>query len=102
MPTLSIRSHASLSRRVAVVSAAAGIATFATGCVWSGPKAEADANKIRNNPTPELSTLYERPADVRNGLALQHNANFRMARQDMGRFWLLDRPSRLTPEPVPE
>ncbi len=102
MPTQQIPSRPSLTRRLALVGSTFGIAMFATGCVWSGPKAEADANKIRNNPTPELATLYERPADVRNNLALQHNANLRMARQDMGRFWLLDRPSRLTPEPVPE
>ncbi|MEL7473137.1 MAG: hypothetical protein AAGK04_07455 [Planctomycetota bacterium] len=74
----------------------------AGGCIYHGPKSsEGNANKIRYNLTPELWTTYERPADVRNHLAYQSNANIRLLRADLGRAAMTDRPSRLTPEPVP-
>ncbi|MCB9846134.1 MAG: hypothetical protein H6811_09140 [Phycisphaeraceae bacterium] len=74
--------------------AAAGVAGCAT-------QKSADVWHIRANPTPELSTLHERPADIYNNLALVNNENWRMFWSDLGRAMLLNRPSRLTPEPMP-
>ncbi|MEO0482783.1 MAG: hypothetical protein AAF138_04100 [Planctomycetota bacterium] len=88
--------------RIALTLALGVAATVSTGCLYSGPKStEGDANKIRYNLSPELYSTNKRPADVRNALAYQSNTNIRMLRADAGRFFMLDRPSRLTPEPVP-
>ncbi|MGP1310370.1 MAG: hypothetical protein ACTS27_09255 [Phycisphaerales bacterium] len=51
--------------------------------------------------SPEVDTLSQRPADVNNRIAITNDTNLRMLNQDLGRLFLLDRPSRLTPGPVP-
>jgi hypothetical protein len=68
-----------------------------------GCESEADkrAKRIRRNLTPELDTLYQREDDIDNALALTFDENGRMILQDLGRAFYTDRPSRLTPEPVP-
>lgn len=53
------------------------------------------------NLTPELDTLSQRPADIDNRIAITDDTNLRMLNQDLGRMFLLDRPTRLTPGPVP-
>jgi len=60
-----------------------------------------DPMAIRLDPTPELGTLYERPSDVANNLAIMVNENERMIWEDLGRALYWDRPSRLTPELLP-
>lgn len=55
----------------------------------------------RTDPTPELQTLSQRPADVNNRINIVENTNWRMFNQDLGRAFFYDRPSRLTPGPVP-
>ncbi len=76
-----------------------------TGCSTSiiGPRTahDPDASRIRRNPTPELHTLHQTPDDIQNVIAIMENENKRMLRQDIARALLLDRPSRLTPEPIP-
>ncbi len=59
------------------------------------------ASDVRANPTPELMTLWERPVDVDNHIAITRNTNFRSMWEDLGRAMLLDRPSPMTPEPMP-
>ena len=56
---------------------------------------------IRYSPTPELDTLYQRPVDIANAYTIMDDENWRMFTQDLGRFFYTDRPSRLTPEPIP-
>lgn len=56
---------------------------------------------VRNNLTPELDTLHERPSDIDNAITITFDENGRMFNEDLGRFFLLNRPSRLTPEPMP-
>lgn len=67
-----------------------------TGC-WSDPQYQA----VQSDPTPNIQTLYQRPVDVNNALVVTSNENFRMMWQDLGRVTYLNRPSNLTPEPVP-
>lgn len=55
----------------------------------------------RMDPTPELKTLSQRPADVNNRINIVEDTNWRMFNQDLGRAFFYDRPSRLTPGPVP-
>jgi hypothetical protein len=56
---------------------------------------------VRHNLTPELSTLSDRPVDVDNTWALTCDENWRMLVSDFQRGALIDRPQRLTPEPIP-
>ncbi len=83
-------------RKCLGVSALLG-AIALTGCASTSP----DAMSVRLEPSPELSTLYERPSDVYNNLALMVDENERMFWEDLGRALYWDRPSRLTPEPLP-
>lgn len=75
----------------------AGVA-ISSGCSSSKDKRVAE---LRSNPTPEMQTLYQRQDDVDNALAVYFNEMDRMFWQDMGRAFYTDRPSRLTPEPMP-
>ncbi len=56
---------------------------------------------IRMDPTPELITLHQRPVDIANEYAFMRNTNHRMILADIRRVFYTDRPSRLTPEPMP-
>lgn len=56
---------------------------------------------IRADLTPELETLHERQADMDNSWTLMMDENGRMFMQDLGRAFYTNRPSRLTPEPMP-
>lgn len=87
-----------LRSTITIAALAVVVAAPLAGC-----QSEADkrAARIRRNLTPELDTLYQRQADVDNALALMFDENGRMLLQDLGRAFYVDRPSRLTPEPVP-
>jgi hypothetical protein len=80
---------------------AAGALTLVclSGCYIGDPADR--TNSIRTDPSPNLETLYQRNEDRANAVSLTTDTNWRMFNEDMGRFWLLDRPSRLTPEPMP-
>lgn len=85
----------SRSSRLALAAALLGLAGLSVGCSSS------KASQVRNNLTPEMQTLHERPDDVKNHLAIYFNESERMFWQDLGRAWYTDRPSRLTPERIP-
>ncbi len=57
-------------------------------------------NAIKNNPTPELSGMNERDMDTERNLLVNANQTTRMFWSDLGRVWLADEPSPLTPYPV--
>ena len=81
--------------------ASAGIVTIlAAGLVGCSGSLGRDAS-LRADPTPELDTLYQRPVDVDNSMAIMSDENWRMFTEDLGRAFYTDRPSRLTREPVP-
>ena len=86
--------------RTAFVLTAALAASLLAGCGSSNSAASRDA-AVRSNPSPDLDTLYQRPIDSDNRVTLTFDENWRMFNEDMGRFWLTDRPSRLTKERVP-
>lgn len=75
----------------------AGVA-ISSGCSSSKDKR---VSGLRKDPTPDMVTLYQRQDDVDNVLAVYFNEMDRMFWQDMGRAFYTDRPSRLTPEPMP-
>lgn len=82
----------SRTSRIALTVLAAGVTLSTVGC-------SRQAN-IRRNPTPELYTLTGRYVDHQNDFALMWDENMRMLAQDWARFWYVDRPSRLTQEPI--
>lgn len=47
--------------------------------------------------TPELMGMSERPSDVERNMAVVGNQNLRMMWGDLGRLWLFDEPSPLSP-----
>jgi len=56
---------------------------------------------IFNNLTPELLSLTERQIDTEGQIALTFDTNGRLFWKDWGRALLINRPSRLTPDPMP-
>jgi hypothetical protein len=81
--------------RVALSLAVAG--GLLTGCSGSGTSVGA----LRSSPTPELRNLTDTGDDIANTLALNTDLNLRMISEDAARALLLDRPSRLSPAPIP-
>lgn len=77
--------------------AALTIATTLAGCAGSSDPNAVDFNSVRSNPTPEMLTLTERKVDVQRNYSVTANQNKRMILEDIGRFWMTDRPSGLTP-----
>lgn len=73
------------------------------GCYSPGAMSDPTSRDalIRATLTPELMTLHQRPVDVDNQFAIMANENWRMLWGDLARATYTDRPSRLTPEPVP-
>ncbi len=80
-----------------VTLAACTLASLLGGCSTGDQRLD----DVRADPTPDLDTLYQRPVDVDNALTVMADENGRMFWQDLGRALLLDRPSRLTREPIP-
>ncbi|MHC4415875.1 MAG: hypothetical protein ACYS0G_11385 [Planctomycetota bacterium] len=76
---------------------AAGAALIA-GCDTTQDEVSYDA--IRNDLTPELAGLVDRPDDIDRHIAVMGNANMRMFWDDVSRLWYIDHPSRLSPYPI--
>ena len=70
------------------------------GCASEDYSYEA-AREIRGNATPNLDTLTQRRVDIDNAVAVTFDTNGRLFNEDLGRFMLFDRPSHLTPTPMP-
>lgn len=89
------------TRRFVLVASALAIGAFGmTGCGSTNTR-QTGVGHLRNNLTPELSTLAWRHAEVNNHLATARNQQFRSMNEDLGRVLLyVDRPTRLTPSPV--
>lgn len=74
-----------------------GSAVMLGGCGTSNKQLAS----IRSNQTPALDSLDMRYVDMANRRHLGHDTNFRNLRGTMSRALFFDRPSRLTPHPVP-
>lgn len=89
-----MRSSRLTFRTVMVALVVAGVgAGMLSGCA-------SRSATYRSNPTPELDTLSMSRDEIDNRLTVTNDSNARMINRDVGYFWLLDRPSRLTPQPV--
>jgi hypothetical protein len=92
----SMSSTKSVSRRVALVVALAGAAVLLGAC--GGGKTQ--HGRVLREPSPELKNIAQRPVDERNTRAWVRNANYQMMHNDIDRFFLNDRPSRLQNVPT--
>ena len=54
-------------------------------------------NAIKRNLTPELQGITESGIDIDRNMAVTSNQNLRMMWGEIGRMWLFDKPSRLSP-----
>lgn len=87
------------TRRVIGVLACVGAALVVGGCS-SSSVSESLASEYQMNPSPELDTLHQRPIDISNRMAITTDENLRMLNEDLGRVFLLERQSRLSPMPI--
>jgi hypothetical protein len=77
---------------------AAGVCAAAlTGCYQGGK----EHREIQDNMTPELMSTAQRRVDVSDMTSLSWATDNRMFWDDLARAWYTDRPSHLTPYPVP-
>lgn len=88
--------HLPSRRRLAVL--AVGSVTLCALGVGAGCST---ATQYRLNPTPNVDTAAFTKDMVSNRLAITIDTNLRQLNEDMGRLWLLDRPTRLTRHIVP-
>lgn len=87
------------TRRVIGVLVTVGAALAFGGC-QSQTVSERLASEYQMNPSPELDTLHERPIDISNRMAITTDENLRMLNADLGRVFLFERQSRLSPFPI--
>ncbi len=71
-------------------------AALLSGCCFTDNER---LNEVRCDPSPNIDTMSQRSEDVDNAMTVTLDENGRLFSEDMGRFWLLDRPSRLSPGP---
>jgi hypothetical protein len=93
------------ARRGLLPGLTAGLAVAAAGmvgCSVHNPGGPGYHAEFSNNPTPWVDTLDETEVEYKNQVAHTYDTNSRNILEDLGRLWLADRPSRLTPMPVPQ
>jgi hypothetical protein len=69
------------------------------GCASSNPN-NVSIGSIRGNLTPELRGTTETSYDIANNMAIIGNIQFRQASDDLGRIFLFDQASTLSPYPI--
>lgn len=78
-----------------------GLATLVvvglTGCFQ---KKDVSYTHVLGHLTPEMAGIAETPDDVRSNMAVVGNVNLRLASDDLGRIFLFDQPSTLSPYPI--
>ncbi len=77
---------------------ALGLSLGLGGCS-SNPE-NVSIGSIRGNLTPEVRGTTETQYDIDNNMAMVGNINLRQASDDLGRIFLMDQPSILSPYPI--
>jgi hypothetical protein len=89
-----------MRRRSSVVLAACLVApVLAIG--MSGCAKSTKTGQIRARPAPEMVTLDKTAPERRNNWAVVRGTNVRNFNSSVARFFYIDRPSRLSPTPIP-
>ncbi len=89
-----------LFRRFARIASAASL-VVAIAAITGCSSEDAQLAEVRSNPTPELMTLGDSLDGNVNRATSTTSTNLRGINNDLGRVFLLDRPSRLSPQPRP-
>lgn len=86
-----------------VATAVLGLSVIAiAGCGGGGEEKQVNyKTEIRSVPAPKLRTLSQRREDTKNETVLTLDTNARARWAEIRRLLFLDRPSKLTPEPMP-
>lgn len=71
--------------------------TMAQGTMPAPPPPNVSFDALKSNLTPHLLGLTERDVDAERAIRVISNQNLRMMWGDLGRAFLWDRPSRLSP-----
>ncbi len=87
--------------RTTAAAIASTAALMLVACSSGQIKHAGDAGKIRSHPSPAMMSLAKRPSDNYNTLAISKDTNLRMIWEDGARLLYIDRPSKLTPKPIP-
>ncbi len=59
-----------------------------------------DFASVKSNLTPEMQGTSERPVEIEMNMAMNANQDTRGIWDDLGRLWLTDRPTKLSPYPI--
>ncbi|MDP7029326.1 MAG: hypothetical protein QF733_03805 [Phycisphaerales bacterium] len=70
------------------------------GCAASNNPNNVSIGHIRGNLTPELVGTTETRYDIDNNMAIVGNIQMRQASDDLGRIFLFDQASTLSPYPI--
>lgn len=57
-------------------------------------------SEVLRDPSAAEAGPVTTPDEIWNGMAHTTDTNHRLLLDDLGRFWLMDRPSHMTPYPV--
>lgn len=89
-----------MKRRTAMVSVVgvASLLVLVGGCASS--RSEELLGEARFSPAPGMANLQQTEDQAENAAFITFDHNWRAARSDLGRFLLVDKPSRLGPEPI--
>lgn len=86
----------SFTPAVVAVAPLALLAALSLGGCKSDPN-DVSFDAIKNNLSPEMMTLNERGIDVERNMAVTRDQNLRSMWNDLGRVFLTDHPSALSP-----
>ena len=86
-----------MTTRAAFRSSCLLLAVAAAGLGGCASSDDVSFNAIKGDLTPHIVGLTERDVDIERNMAVVGNQNLRMFWGDLGRMWLFDRPSRLSP-----
>lgn len=81
-------------KSLAVLGVVVAMVAVSVGC-----QQRTSPQYVRNNLSPEMFSTTQHKQQYRNMEAIAHHRNFRQIPDDWSRFWLSDRPSRMTPLP---
>lgn len=86
-----------MTTRAAFRSSCLLLAAASAGLGGCASSDDVSFNAIKGDLTPHIVGLTERDVDIERNMAVVGNQNLRMFWGDLGRMWLFDRPSRLSP-----
>ena len=88
-----------MTRKTGLVSLTSAALLFALAGCEANPN-KVDLKSITSDLSPELMATSERPVDIDVNWAVNADQDLRGVWNDLGRFWLTNKPSSLSPFPI--